>query len=299
MTETKTKPESGSVNALAEKNEKLRLALAEARMLIIGHHKSPMVRSGTLCPVCETADGNAVLNKIANALDNPPARPDAPYPAPPVAAPAASCGVLHDEPFRSSYPSGHAEPADAPASINVWREANGVFETPAAETSDQLAQSRPTVTVAGRMEMSHAQFQQACETVLDELQREVNPNNAVVRLLCEALRCSRENIELAKTALLIPTDAPASPGVRAALEAIIASADAAVPAHGYSKFTEELRNLWTAVDAGRAALAAERPAGPGVRDALVNLVSVIGHGVALDNAMAEGRKALADEQLSS
>ncbi len=56
-------------------------------------------------------------------------------------------------------------------------------------------------SVAGRMEMTHEDFQRACRVVIDEVQcgQSGQPwHAAVITLLCEAVRCSRECCELAK-----------------------------------------------------------------------------------------------------
>jgi len=60
---------------------------------------------------------------------------------------------------------------------------------------------KPLPSVAGRMEMTHQDFQRACRVELERLQAEPSPDNALVRLLCEAVRCSRECCGLAKLAL--------------------------------------------------------------------------------------------------
>lgn len=57
--------------------------------------------------------------------------------------------------------------------------------------------------VAGRMEMTHKEFQQACRVLLAELQANPNCDNSVIRVICEAVRCSRECCDLAKSTLQI------------------------------------------------------------------------------------------------
>ena len=52
-------------------------------------------------------------------------------------------------------------------------------------------------TVSGRMEMTHAAFQRACQVQLLHLQEIHFPDNGLVRVLCEAVRCSRECCEIA------------------------------------------------------------------------------------------------------
>ena len=56
-------------------------------------------------------------------------------------------------------------------------------------------------SVAGRMEMTHDDFQRACQVLLGEEQAKPLPNGAIIRILCEAVRCSRECCELAKSRL--------------------------------------------------------------------------------------------------
>jgi hypothetical protein len=47
--------------------------------------------------------------------------------------------------------------------------------------------------VAGTyMDRSIADFQRACETHIAEEQRKPNPDTALIALLCDAVRCSRE-----------------------------------------------------------------------------------------------------------
>ena len=52
-------------------------------------------------------------------------------------------------------------------------------------------------SVAGRMEMTHADFQNACQVELARLQKDHLCDNRLVHLLCEAVRCSRECCEIA------------------------------------------------------------------------------------------------------
>ena len=61
-------------------------------------------------------------------------------------------------------------------------------------------------SVAGRMEMTHIDFQHACQVMLMELQQDHLCDNRMVQLLCEAVRCSRECCELAKMNLQVPND---------------------------------------------------------------------------------------------
>lgn len=63
-----------------------------------------------------------------------------------------------------------------------------------SETTDH-----PLPSVAGRMEMTHEDFQWACQMELGRLQEDPNCDNHIVHLLCEAYRCSRECCELAVT----------------------------------------------------------------------------------------------------
>jgi hypothetical protein len=51
--------------------------------------------------------------------------------------------------------------------------------------------------IEGRMTMPHAEFQQACQVEAGYLQQKINPDCAMIRLLREAVRCSRECVELA------------------------------------------------------------------------------------------------------
>lgn len=51
--------------------------------------------------------------------------------------------------------------------------------------------------VAGRMEMTHEQFQRACQVMIGEIQETALWDNRLVHLLCEAVRCSRECCDLA------------------------------------------------------------------------------------------------------
>lgn len=57
--------------------------------------------------------------------------------------------------------------------------------------------------VAGRMEMTHQFFQNACRLEIGRMQKLPNCDNAVIHLLCEAVRCSRECCELAKNSIKI------------------------------------------------------------------------------------------------
>ena len=62
----------------------------------------------------------------------------------------------------------------------------------------------PLPTIAGRMEMTHEDFQRACAVALCELQENPNCDTALVHVLCEAVRCSRECCELATSSLRVP-----------------------------------------------------------------------------------------------
>jgi hypothetical protein len=52
----------------------------------------------------------------------------------------------------------------------------------------------PLPSIAGRMEMSHEAFQQACREVIKNLNQ--CSDSAVLQVLCEAVRCSRECCDL-------------------------------------------------------------------------------------------------------
>ena len=51
--------------------------------------------------------------------------------------------------------------------------------------------------VAGRMEMTHADFQRACQLEIARLQEDLNCDTRLVYVLCAAVRYSRECCELA------------------------------------------------------------------------------------------------------
>lgn len=63
--------------------------------------------------------------------------------------------------------------------------------------------SGPLPSVAGRMEMTHQDFQRACAVALRDLQENPNCDTHLVHLLCEAVRCSRECCDLAKMPLYV------------------------------------------------------------------------------------------------
>ena len=63
---------------------------------------------------------------------------------------------------------------------------------------------RPLPSVAGRMEMTHEDFQRACQVALGELEKFPNGDVTLIDLLCEAVRCSRECCELAKSGIFGP-----------------------------------------------------------------------------------------------
>ena len=71
----------------------------------------------------------------------------------------------------------------------------------AAAAAVRTAKPGSLPSVAGRMEMTHADFQNACQVELGRLQEDQNCDNRLVQLLCEAVRCSRECCELAKKGL--------------------------------------------------------------------------------------------------
>ena len=69
--------------------------------------------------------------------------------------------------------------------------------------SSDLEQIQPLPSVAGCMEMTHEDFQRACQVELGRFQEDQNCDNAIVHLLCEAIRCSRECCALAQLALRV------------------------------------------------------------------------------------------------
>lgn len=58
-----------------------------------------------------------------------------------------------------------------------------------------MSTSEDLPSVAGRMEMSHADFQRDCLHELEYMMQIPARNTDLVRLLCEAVRCSRECCE--------------------------------------------------------------------------------------------------------
>ena len=61
----------------------------------------------------------------------------------------------------------------------------------------ERSEARSLPSVAGRMEMTHADFQRGCQLMLRNAQENPNCDTALVYLLCEAIRCSRECCEIA------------------------------------------------------------------------------------------------------
>jgi hypothetical protein len=53
------------------------------------------------------------------------------------------------------------------------------------------------VAVAGRMETTIATFQQRCDRLLADEQQKIAPDNALIAVLCDAVRLAREYVELA------------------------------------------------------------------------------------------------------
>jgi len=55
----------------------------------------------------------------------------------------------------------------------------------------------PLPEVAGRyLTVSHAQFEQSIKVLMAEEQDKPSPNNALVSVLCEAIRLSREHVDV-------------------------------------------------------------------------------------------------------
>lgn len=72
-----------------------------------------------------------------------------------------------------------------------------------AQEQSMTRADTPLVQVAGTyMDRSIADFQRACETHIDEEQRKTNPDTAIIALLCDAIRCSRELSAIATKATL-------------------------------------------------------------------------------------------------
>lgn len=67
------------------------------------------------------------------------------------------------------------------------------------------------VAVAGRMERSIAAFVNACDVHLADEQERPAPDNALIAVLCDAIRLAREYVELAasRTNLALPPSSPA------------------------------------------------------------------------------------------
>jgi len=81
--------------------------------------------------------------------------------------------------------------------LKVRAELRGLLENPAPPPP-------PVPSVAGRMEMTHRDFQRACQVALGELEKFPNGDVTLIDLLCEAVRCSRECCELAKSGIFVP-----------------------------------------------------------------------------------------------
>lgn len=75
------------------------------------------------------------------------------------------------------------------------------------EALDALLVSSPAahVSVAGRLDRSLADFERACLVHLDEEQHRASPDNALIGLLCDAVRLARERVDLRLAS-------PAAPG---------------------------------------------------------------------------------------
>jgi hypothetical protein len=69
----------------------------------------------------------------------------------------------------------------------IWTIARAVSPLPAS-----AAGRAPDVAVAGRMERTIADFERACLVHLADEQRRPNPDNALIAVLCDAVRLSRE-----------------------------------------------------------------------------------------------------------
>ncbi len=62
---------------------------------------------------------------------------------------------------------------------------------PEAQTSEARVDDLPSVEGV-YMNRSIADFQRACRVRINEEQRKPNPDTALIALLCDAVRCSRE-----------------------------------------------------------------------------------------------------------
>jgi hypothetical protein len=72
----------------------------------------------------------------------------------------------------------------------------------ARQAADALTSGTPEpanmkVAVAGRMETTIATFQQRCDRLLADEQQKIAPDNALIAVLCDAVRLAREYVELA------------------------------------------------------------------------------------------------------
>jgi hypothetical protein len=68
----------------------------------------------------------------------------------------------------------------------------------------------PIVAVAGRLETTLAAFTQRCDRLLADEQEKIAPDNALIAVLCDAVRLAREYVELARQPIALG-DAVARP----------------------------------------------------------------------------------------
>lgn len=82
---------------------------------------------------------------------------------------------------------------------------------PVSEVDQDRGLVEPSSLVAGvYMDRSLADFQRACEVHIGEEQRRANPDTALIAVLCDAVRCSRELALVATKADALPAAVPAA-----------------------------------------------------------------------------------------
>jgi hypothetical protein len=122
----------------------------------------------------------------------------------------------------TTFAATHLAPRVPPMSDLIESRISEIRERLTADVNeDHEDDGLPRVT-GGRMDRTIADFRRACRVLLMEEQEQANPNNALVTILCDAVRLSREYIHDLRASAVAPSDLEALLAEREGMKAEIA-----------------------------------------------------------------------------
>lgn len=127
--------------------------------------------------------------------------------------------------------------------------------SPVAGRSPQGAPQDHPVAVAGRLEITLATFEHRCLNEIASMQTLISPDNALIALLCDAVRVKRELVALYESG------APPAPGWQP-IDTMPADGSYVLvvsPAHGLVIGAHVIGDVWHLVGVGTVTSGSERP----------------------------------------